>query len=222
MNPRNRMVPVGEYRRITRPSLKAATRSCSTSRATAHTDVFSDSYRRTRAVVVIQKSKTGSPVRCAPPQLFSHIPDILGAFDAEPKLTPFHYCFFQRCPINASRRKCAIRPKRIPQHHADIRQYNTYTHTHTHMYKCTSLSLSLSRGRTGTCQHGAFSGIAMIVASFVPAECPKGGGVCGVCGVRKALEKGYLEHPRSACCTDNMFPLWKGATMTTNRILNNE
>ena len=23
--------------------------------------------------------------------------------------------------------------------------------------------------------------------------------------IRKALEKGYLEHPRSACCTDDMF-----------------
>ena len=33
----------------------------------------------------------------------------------------------------------------------------------------------------------------MIVASFVPAECPKGGGYVGY--IRKALEKGYLEHP---------------------------
>ena len=34
----------------------------------------------------------------------------------------------------------------------------------------------ISRGRSGICQHGAFSGIAVIVASFVPAESPKGGG----------------------------------------------
>ena len=26
--------------------------------------------------------------------------------------------------------------------------------------------------------------------------------------IRKALEKGYLEHPGSACCTDNMFELF--------------
>ena len=40
----------------------------------------------------------------------------------------------------------------------------------------------ISRGRTGICQHGAFSGIAVIVASFVPAECPKGGGMWGIFG----------------------------------------
>ena len=42
----------------------------------------------------------------------------------------------------------------------------------------------ISRGRRGICQHGAFSGIAVIVASFVPTEWPKG----GVCGL-------YLERP---------------------------
>ena len=46
----------------------------------------------------------------------------------------------------------------------------------------------------------------MIVASFVPAECPKGGGYVGY--IRKALEKGYLEHPGSACCTDGMFEIF--------------
>ena len=67
--------------------------------------------------------------------------------------------------------------------------------------------LHISRGRTGICQHGAFSGIAVIVASFVPAECPKGGGYLGY--IRKALEKGYLEHPGSACCTDDMFEIFE-------------
>ena len=46
----------------------------------------------------------------------------------------------------------------------------------------------------------------MIVASFVPAECPKGGGYVGY--IRKALEKGCLEHPRSACCSDGMFEIF--------------
>ena len=38
----------------------------------------------------------------------------------------------------------------------------------------------ISLGRVIWCQHGAFSGVGAVVASFVPAECPKGGGVCGV------------------------------------------
>ena len=41
------------------------------------------------------------------------------------------------------------------------------------------------------------------VASFVPTECPVGG--CR--RMWKALEKGYLEHPGSACCTDNVFEI---------------
>ena len=68
---------------------------------------------------------------------------------------------------------------------------------------------NISWGRSGICQHGAFSGIAVIVASFVPAECPKGGGGGGHVGyIRKALEKGYLEHPGSACCTDSLFEIF--------------
>ena len=40
-------------------------------------------------------------------------------------------------------------------------------------------------------------------ANFVRfAHCVFGGG-----GVRKALEKGYLEHPRFACCTEDMFEI---------------
>ena len=39
----------------------------------------------------------------------------------------------------------------------------------------------ISRGHRVSCQHGAFPGVGAFVASFAPAECPKGGG--GVCGV---------------------------------------
>ena len=66
--------------------------------------------------------------------------------------------------------------------------------------------LDVSPGRPSWCQHGAFSGVGAIVASFVPAECPEGGGYVGY--IRKALEKGYLEHPGSACCPDNMFEVF--------------
>ena len=48
----------------------------------------------------------------------------------------------------------------------------TYTHICIHVY--------ISLGRTVSCQHGAFSGVGAFVVSFVPAECPVGGGVCGV------------------------------------------
>ena len=40
----------------------------------------------------------------------------------------------------------------------------------------------ISRGRCILCQHGAFSGVGVFVASFVPAECPKGGDMWGVFG----------------------------------------
>ena len=52
-------------------------------------------------------------------------------------------------------------------------------------YRC----LHISREWSGTCQHGAFSGIAVIVASFVPAECPKGGGMWGIFG--KPLKRAF-------------------------------
>ena len=56
------------------------------------------------------------------------------------------------------------------------------------------------------CQHRAFSGIAVIVASVAPTACPVGGRYVGY--IRKAHEKGYLEHPGSACCTDGMFEIF--------------
>ena len=61
----------------------------------------------------------------------------------------------------------------------------------------------ISRGRAELCQLGGFSGLGAIVPSFVPAECSGAGGYVGY--IRKALEKGHLEHPESACCTDDMF-----------------
>ena len=51
-------------------------------------------------------------------------------------------------------------------------------------------------------EHGAFSGVgAMIV---VPAECPEVGGGGYVRYSRKVLEKGCLEHPGFACCTNDV------------------
>ena len=76
-------------------------------------------------------------------------------------------------------------------------------HTTQHQI-CSNISL----GQRVSCQHGAFSGVGAFVASFAPAECPKGGGGGYVGYIRKALEKGYLEHPGSACCTDNMFEVF--------------
>ena len=45
--------------------------------------------------------------------------------------------------------------------------------------------MHISLGRAVSCQHGAFSGVGAFVVSFVPAECPVGGGGCGA----------YLESP---------------------------
>ena len=45
---------------------------------------------------------------------------------------------------------------------------------------CDCSACHISLGHRVWCQHGAFSGVGAFVASFVPAECPKGGGVCGV------------------------------------------
>ena len=46
--------------------------------------------------------------------------------------------------------------------------------------------------------------------SFLPYLCPLGVPEVRVCGyIQKALEKGYLEHPGSACCPDDMFAHWK-------------
>ena len=40
----------------------------------------------------------------------------------------------------------------------------------------------ISRGRAVSCQHGAFSGVGAFVVSFVPAECPVGGGMWVIFG----------------------------------------
>ena len=53
-----------------------------------------------------------------------------------------------------------------------------------------------------------------------PLSVPKGGG--GYVGyVRKALSKGYLEHPGSAGCTDDMFEIFvqHGNHLVKNGIL---
>ena len=64
----------------------------------------------------------------------------------------------------------------------------------------------ISRGRYRMRQLGGFSVVVVIVAGFVPTVCPVGGGYMGY--IRKALETGYLEHTRSACCTDDMFAIF--------------
>ena len=47
-----------------------------------------------------------------------------------------------------------------------------------------------------------FQGLVPLLPHFCHLSVPE----VGVCGyIRKALEKGYLEHPGSACCTDDLF-----------------
>ena len=61
------------------------------------------------------------------------------------------------------------------------------------------MPMHISQGRWGLHQLGGSSVVVVIVASLlVPTECPVG----------RALEKGYLEHPASACCTDDMFEIF--------------
>ena len=55
----------------------------------------------------------------------------------------------------------------------------------------TSLHCHISLGRAVWCQHGAFSGVGAFVVSFVPTECPVGGGMWGIFG--KPLKKGFSE-----------------------------
>ena len=66
----------------------------------------------------------------------------------------------------------------------------------------------ISRGRSHLHQLGGFSGVGAIVASLLPTECSGGKGMWGVGYNRKGLEKGYLESPTYACCTDDMFEIF--------------
>ena len=65
-----------------------------------------------------------------------------------------------------------------------------------------------SWGRWGLRQLSGFLVVAVIVALFVPTDCAVGGGGGYVGYIRKALEKGYLEHAGSSCCTDDMFEIF--------------
>ena len=47
----------------------------------------------------------------------------------------------------------------------------------------------ISQGRRVLCQHGAFSGVGAIVASFVSTECPVGMGMWGIFG--KPLKEAF-------------------------------
>ena len=51
----------------------------------------------------------------------------------------------------------------------------------------------ISLGRAVSCQHGAFSGVGAFVVSFVPAECPVGGGMWGIFG--KPLKRAIRNTP---------------------------
>ena len=52
---------------------------------------------------------------------------------------------------------------------------------------------NISLGRAVSCQHGAFSGVGAFVVSFVPAECPVGGGMWGIFG--KPLKRAIRNTP---------------------------
>ena len=54
-------------------------------------------------------------------------------------------------------------------------------------------SRHISLGRAVSCQHGAFSGVGAFVVSFVPAECPVGGGMWGIFG--KPLKRAIRNTP---------------------------
>ena len=53
--------------------------------------------------------------------------------------------------------------------------------------------MHISLGRYRSCQHGAFSGVGSIVASFVSTECPKGRGMWGIFG--KPLKRAIWNTP---------------------------
>ena len=70
--------------------------------------------------------------------------------------------------------------------------------------KAPNISLGDVRFRANT---ERFQGSVPLLPHLCPLSVPKGGG--GYVGyIRKALEKGYLEHPGSACCTDDMFEIF--------------
>ena len=66
--------------------------------------------------------------------------------------------------------------------------------------------LNISQGHRVLRQLRGVSLVVVDVALFVPTVCPVGGGYVGY--IWKALEKGYSEHPGSACCTDSMFEIF--------------
>ena len=82
-------------------------------------------------------------------------------------------------------------------------------HIHKELQKCTTVTHStyLSGTLLIAPTRWVFGGV-VIVALFVPIEYPVGGGGGYVGYIRKALEKGYLEHPGSACCAADMFEIF--------------
>ena len=54
-----------------------------------------------------------------------------------------------------------------------------------------------------------FQGLVPLWSHLCPLSVQLGGGGGGYVGhIRKALEKGFSEHPRFACCTNNMFEIF--------------
>ena len=75
--------------------------------------------------------------------------------------------------------------------------------------RLTGIPRNISLGDTGntpTRSVFVFFTVVVVVALFVGTECPVGGGCVGY--VRKALKKGYLEHPGFACCNYGMFEIF--------------
>ena len=60
---------------------------------------------------------------------------------------------------------------------------------HAYLMDMSRIDCHISLGRSGTCQHGAFSRVGAIVASFVLTECPVGRGMWGIFG--KPLKRAF-------------------------------
>ena len=65
------------------------------------------------------------------------------------------------------------------------------------------MHIYISLGRAVSCQHGAFSGVGAFVVSFVPAECPVGGGMWGIFGkpLKRAIRNTPGLHAVLTTCT---------------------
>ena len=67
-------------------------------------------------------------------------------------------------------------------------------------------TVHISLGDMHNCaQSVSFQGLVPLLPDFCQLSVLE----VGVCGyIRKALEKGYLEHPGSTCCANDMFEIF--------------